>query len=307
MSTTPTRPSRAGSDRTVFILGGGASLGAHQVGALRCLEEQDIEPDVLICSSIGVINGAIYGSGGVPALEEAWESFYSLPKVLYPTWRDNILNGFSLFSIERLASALEEYIDFPKLLESRLDLEFILLNLSRGRGEMWSSQLCQSWEELRGVTRAGYSIPGLFPPVNLRGEYCIDGGFACNIPLEHALDVGATAIYVLAPIASELPYKASFGGMFDYVPRLLDVFWRTIGNMGHLYAHIVDGCFHGVPTTIIEPRTELSGFSIFGLLNSYPEKARRLMDLGYEDTRRALEAGPVSRNHRPAAAALTSA
>ena len=32
----------ATSVRRVFILGGGASLGAHQVGAMRYLEEQGI-------------------------------------------------------------------------------------------------------------------------------------------------------------------------------------------------------------------------------------------------------------------------
>ena len=42
--------------KRVFILGGGAALGAHHVGALKYLEEQGIRPDVIIASSIGVIN-----------------------------------------------------------------------------------------------------------------------------------------------------------------------------------------------------------------------------------------------------------
>ena len=81
--------------RRVFILGGGAGLGAHQVGALKYLDERGIKPDVLICSSIGVINGCVYGSGGVVALEEAWKNFYSLP-LLLPSWRDNPLRGFGI-------------------------------------------------------------------------------------------------------------------------------------------------------------------------------------------------------------------
>ena len=42
--------------RRIFVLGGGAALGAHHVGALRYLEEQGITPDVVVASSIGVIN-----------------------------------------------------------------------------------------------------------------------------------------------------------------------------------------------------------------------------------------------------------
>jgi len=278
----------SGRQRRVFILGGGAGLGAHQVGALKYLDERGIKPDVLICSSIGVINGCIYGSGGVVALEEAWRNFYSLP-VLMPSWRDNPLRGMSLFSMDRLSQRLEEFMDFPKLFESRIDIEIIVLNLSRGSGQMWSSHQCRDWQELRQVSRAGYAIPPLFPPVVIRDEHYIDGGLAWNIPLEHALECGATEIYVLAPIASQLPYKAGFRGTLDYVGRLFDVLWRTIGNMGHLYARIVDGRFHGVPVTVIEPGEELSGFNIFGLFHNTPLRARRLISAGYRDAKRVLE------------------
>jgi NTE family protein len=276
------------SCRRVFILGGGAALGAHQVGALKYLEERGIKPDVLVCSSIGVINGCVYGSGGVVALEEAWRNFYSLP-LLLPSWRDNPLRGLSFFSMDRLSAQLEEFMDFPKLFDSRIDIEVILLNLSRGAGQMWSSKQCRDWEELRTVVRAGYAIPPLFPPVVVRGEYYVDGGLAWNIPLEHALQCGADEIYILAPIASQLPYQASFAGPISYVLRLVDVLWRTIGNMGHLYARIDDGKFHGIPVTVIEPGEELSGFNVLGLFNNTPARARRLISAGYRDAKRVLE------------------
>lgn len=282
------RPRAAGEERRVFILGGGAVLGAHQVGAMKYLDEAGIKPDVLICSSIGVINGCVYGSGGVYALEEAWKNFRTLP-ILLPSLKDNPITGYSLVSMERAAAALEEFMDFPKLVESRLDIEVIVLNLSRGEGQMWSSRDCVDWRELRQLSRAGWALPPLFPPVVLRGEYFIDGGLAWNIPLEHALACDATEIYILAPISSQLPYKHEFGGILDYFGRMIDVLWRTLGNMGHLYARIENGKFHGVPVTIIEPAEDLSGFSIFNLFNSYPEKARRMIQTGYRDAKRAIE------------------
>jgi predicted acylesterase/phospholipase RssA len=282
------RPRAAGEERRVFILGGGAVLGAHQVGAMKYLDEAGIKPDVLICSSIGVINGCVYGSGGVVALEEAWKNFRTLP-ILLPSLKDNPITGYSLVSMDRAAAALEEFMDFPKLVESRLDIEVIVLNLSRGEGQMWSSRDCVDWRELRQLTRAGWALPPLFPPVTLRGEYFVDGGLAWNIPLEHALDCDATEIYILAPISSQLPYKHEFRGILDYFGRMIDVLWRTLGNMGHLYARIENGMFHGVPVTIIEPAEDLSGFSVFNLFNSYPEKARRMIQTGYRDAKRAIE------------------
>src|SRR5262245_31209301 len=135
--------------KRVFILGGGAALGAHHVGALKYLEEQGIKPDAIVGSSIGVINACCYASGGVAGLEQAWREFRSLPRIFSPSLRHNPMFGLSLFSMDRLASSIEEHIDFPKIFESRLELEFILLNLSRGRGEVYGKNECANWRELR--------------------------------------------------------------------------------------------------------------------------------------------------------------
>ncbi len=150
--------------KRVFILGGGAALGAHHVGALKYLEEQGIKPDAIVGSSIGVINACCYASGGVAGLEQAWHEFRSLPRIFSPSLRHNPVLGLSLFSMDRLASAIEEHIDFPKIFESRLELEFILLNLSRGRGEVYGKSDCATWRELRTIARAGYAIPAALPP-----------------------------------------------------------------------------------------------------------------------------------------------
>lgn len=276
--------------KRVFILGGGAALGAHHVGAMRLLEEQGVKPDVIVGSSIGVINACCYVSGGLAQLEEAWSGFYSLPRIFSPSLRHNPIFGRSLFSMERLQSAVEEYIDFPKIFESRIDLEFILLNVSRGRGEVYSKRDCNGWRDLRTLSRAGYAIPLLFPPVRFRNDWFVDGGFAWNIPLEHALGLGATEIYLLAPIASQLPYRGRLGGVIDFVQRFADVMWRTIGNMGYLYARMENGRLHDVPVTIIEPGEQYSGFGPLHVFNAYPRKNRELMDAGYRDAKRIMAA-----------------
>src|SRR4051794_24649415 len=44
--------------RTAFVLSGGASLGAIQVGMLRALVERDVRPDLIVGTSVGAVNGA---------------------------------------------------------------------------------------------------------------------------------------------------------------------------------------------------------------------------------------------------------
>src|SRR5206468_10320534 len=109
-----------------------------------------------------------------------------------------------------------------------------------------------------------------------------------NIPLDRSVDLGATEIYLLAPIASQLPYRSRFRTFAGFAQRFLDVMWRTIGNAGYLYARMEGGRFHGVPVTVVEPGEQWSGFGPFAVFNAYPRKNRNLMAAGYRDAKRAL-------------------
>ena len=275
--------------RRVFILGGGASLGAHQVGAIKRLVEHGITPDAIVGSSIGVINACLYVSGGVENMEQAWMSFPSVAKMFRPSLRDNPISGRSLFSMEPFAEAIEKFIDFDKVHLSPIELSFILLNLSRGEGQFFSNRSAESPAELRKLSRAGYAIPVLFPPVRHRGEMYADGGFAWNVPLLQAIEMGATEIYVLAVVATALPFKRSFRGMPDLLMRLTDVMWRTIGNIGFVTTRIeADGTYRGIPVTVIQPTEELAGFKPMALLSTSRPRTQKLISTGYRDTTREL-------------------
>lgn len=277
--------------RRVFILGGGASLGAHQVGALRYLEEQGVRPDAIVGSSIGVVNACVYASGGVEALEEAWRSVAIGVTDFRPSLRHNPVTGLSFASIDGLQRQFERWIDYPKLLETPLDLSFIVLNLSRGEGQFVSNRQDHSVADLRKLVTAGYSIPILFPPVAHRGEYYVDGGFAWNVPILQAVEMGATEIYVLAVVATDLPYQRRFSGFPQYLMRLADVMWRTLGNVGYVTTRIdPDGTYRGIPVTVIQPTEQHAGFQIGTLLSSSPARSRRLITAGYRDAKRVLTA-----------------
>ncbi|WP_219944193.1 patatin-like phospholipase family protein [Iamia sp. SCSIO 61187] len=42
-----------------FVLGGGGSLGAIQVGMLQALSEHEVSPDMVAGTSVGSLNGAV--------------------------------------------------------------------------------------------------------------------------------------------------------------------------------------------------------------------------------------------------------
>lgn len=283
--------------RRVFILGGGAALGAHQVGALCYLAEQDIVPDAIVGSSIGVINACIYATGGIEALERVWSRFRVLGR-LRPSLKHNPVTGLSLFDVEPFARAVEEHIDFEAVRRSPLDLSFILLNVSRGRGEFVSNRHVESAAEMRRVVRAGYALPGFFPPVRLGGDWYVDGGLAWNVPLLQAVEMGATEIHALTLASTNLSYRRSFGSFPAFLGRLMDVLWVVIGNAGYSTTRIeADGTYRGVPVTVIEPGERYAGLDLFKLFAATPARSRALMVAGYADAKRE-----VARRSRTASA-----
>ncbi|HZU78724.1 MAG TPA: patatin-like phospholipase family protein, partial [Acidimicrobiales bacterium] len=62
--------------RVAFVLSGGGTLGAVQVGALRALVEHGIHADLVLGSSVGALNGAAYAHGStlanVERIRRAW-------------------------------------------------------------------------------------------------------------------------------------------------------------------------------------------------------------------------------------------
>jgi NTE family protein len=48
--------------RTAFVLSGGASLGALQVGMLSALYEHGVAADLLVATSVGALNAAFVAS-----------------------------------------------------------------------------------------------------------------------------------------------------------------------------------------------------------------------------------------------------
>ncbi|MGH7860364.1 MAG: patatin-like phospholipase family protein, partial [Candidatus Binatia bacterium] len=102
-------------EKRVFILGGGAALGAHQIGALRFLEEQGVRPDAIIGSSIGVINACLYATGGIELMERAWAKARSVPGIARLSLRHNPVFGYSFFDVGATLDAIDEFVDYEKI------------------------------------------------------------------------------------------------------------------------------------------------------------------------------------------------
>jgi NTE family protein len=182
-----------------FVLSGGASLGAIQVGMLRALYERGIWPDLIVGTSAGALNGAYIASR-----PQASATADSLARI----WRElrrgqvfpvNPLTGLLGFlgvrdhlvpesGLERL---IERHVECPELEEFPIPLHVVAVDVVTGQ------ELRLSHGPVLEAVLASAAIPGVLQPVSWEGRALMDGGVANNTPISHAVELGAERIYVL--------------------------------------------------------------------------------------------------------------
>ena len=208
--------------QTVLVLQGGGALGAYQVGVYQALHEAGIEPQWVIGTSIGAINGAII-AGNPPEkrleqLSRFWEVVQTRPAAGFGALWSAMANAFANATTvtqgingffepnpraawgmhTRLGVEHAAFYTTAPLLETLGGLiDFDFINAKHGRltlgavnvrsGEM---HYFDSREQPLGVKHvmASGALPPAFPAVRIDGETYWDGGIYSNTPIEVVLD-----------------------------------------------------------------------------------------------------------------------
>lgn len=183
---------------TVFVLSGGANLGAVQVGMLKALLTAGIVPDAVIGASVGAINAAAVAADPTP------EGVERLADVWCRLRRDDVFPGTRLtraVAVARrrsylldpgpLRSLVARWIPFDDLADGRLPLHVATTELRTGRLRWWTSGPAVE------VLVASACLPGVFPPVLLDGGLHVDGAVVSAVPVARAAAIGASVAYVL--------------------------------------------------------------------------------------------------------------
>jgi NTE family protein len=185
-------------ERTAFVLAGGGSRGAVQVGMLAELVDRGIHAGRVYGASVGAVNGAAYCNApnrdGMKKLEEVWRNLSG--EAVFPR---GLVHGPWMFLQQRssvhpntgLRRIVEAGIDFERLEDAEVPLEVVTTSLTDGE-ERWISH-----GPAVDAILASAAIPGIFPPVAIGDDLLVDGGVVNNVPISRAIAGGATRIYVL--------------------------------------------------------------------------------------------------------------
>jgi predicted acylesterase/phospholipase RssA len=240
------------------LSGGGARGGAH-IGILKALEEQGIEVDLIVGTSIGAIIGGLYASGHSPDEIERllvchWQEVFSNQAVrtsnplmqhqkqrqalridlkgLKPSLPAGMLTGqkaVELFGRLTLESMLEADYDFNRL---RMPFWAVATNLNTGEPYIFKKG------RISEAVYASFAEPIVFLPVRKDGLLLVDGGLAANLPTKIAKEMGAD--YVIAvDVTSTEPNSNDGFNLLQMIERVIRI--RTIATTkpNYQYADLV--------------------------------------------------------------------
>ena len=181
---------------TAFVLSGGASLGAIQVGMAVALEEQGIRPDLIVGTSVGAINGSwLAGGRSAVDLAEVWRELRR--EDLFPA---RPLLGLRAFAGRSnhfvpdtgLRAMLAVNVPFARLEESEIPMIVVAADALSGQ-----EVLLTRGNAVDAIT-ASASLPAIYPPVEIDGRLLVDGAVINNTPITIAIEAGATDVWVLS-------------------------------------------------------------------------------------------------------------
>ena len=187
-----------------FVLGGGGSLGAMQVGALIAMFERGIYPDMLIGCSVGALNATVmardYSWKNLEALMALWNQVRG--RDIYPggklnfAWRvltrqEALVDNRNLYRY-LVKSGLEPSLRFGDIRD--VPLFVTATNLSTGQLHLFGES---HDDTVLDALMASSAQPPYLAPWEVKGTRYIDGGAVTPLPLRVALEQGATEIYAL--------------------------------------------------------------------------------------------------------------
>jgi len=208
--------------QVVLVLQGGGALGAYQVGVYHALHERGIEPDWVIGTSIGAINGALIAGNRPEHRLERLQAFWDRVEQASPTdglrlWPGlgNLFSNLgvvslgipsfftpnpaswggaqaqvgveaaSYYSTAPLHHTLSSLVEFDLLAACHPRLTVGAVNVRTGRMHYFDSRDARIGAE---HVMASGALPPAFPAIRIDGEPYWDGGIYSNTPIEAVLD-----------------------------------------------------------------------------------------------------------------------
>lgn len=156
-----------------LVLSGGGMRGAAHIGAIKALEEHNLQPTHIAGTSAGAIVGALYAYG------YSWEhilNFFKNIQIL--NIKNYALNKPGFIDTDKFYPNFKSYIKNDDFSFLKKQLSLTATNILDGNLVVFNKG------ELIKPILASAAIPGIFAPIKIGDSYYVDGGSLNNFPVE---------------------------------------------------------------------------------------------------------------------------
>jgi NTE family protein len=277
--------------KLAFVLSGGGSRGALQVGALQALLESGLQPDLLVGTSIGAVNAtflALHGfsKSGLDLLAATWRKAATLD-LLPSNYVQRTLRAMLGRSTVNPAHRIQDFfiqngltpeLSFADI--KQLQLIIVSADLNSGKpvlhGEDQDSKILDA-------LLMSTALPPWNMPVKKQDHYLMDGGVLSNLPIEPARQMASSHIVALDLLDARELFGA--GNRFGYFLDRLT--FSIMQRQADLELGLAKA--YGVPVLYIN----LVGQEPVALWDF--QHTDELIARGYEITRQAIAHSPLDK------------
>ena len=244
-----------------LALSGGGARGIAHLGVFKALDEAGIEISAISGTSAGAIAGALYANGYEP--EEVLNIIISTRffRLIRPA-----ISKTGIFKMSAAEAIYRKYLphnDFAKL---KIPLTVAATDLKQGKTVFFNSG------DLIKSVMASSCIPVIFDPVEIDGEYYVDGGVLNNLPAEPLLD---HCDFIIGVNTNKVSPDYNLRNFRDLLERvlLMAINYNTYDRAKYC-------------NVLLEP-AEIHRHSAFDV-----QQAKSIFKIGYEHTKHALANDP---------------
>lgn len=192
--------------KTGLVFSGGGARGAYQVGVWKALNELNIKCDIVVGTSIGSINSALYAQGDYQIVEDMWKNIdfnfvfgnSKNKKKSNNKKKDSIFSQKKLFGLEpkNLKKNIEKCLDLDKLYNSKIRCGMVVTKFpSLKMLEISKDEIKR--EEFIDYLIASSTLYPFFKLKKINSKKYIDGGLHNPFPIDYAKKLGADKIIAI--------------------------------------------------------------------------------------------------------------
>lgn len=213
--------------RPALVLGGGATRGLAHIGAIKAFEEQGINFDYVVGTSVGSIIAAFYAAG---VTSEQMISFVKTLNVkdiktgiipLVPSKTDGIQN------------LVKKYLGDINIEDLKRKFCAVAVDIKTGQEIHFTSG------NLSKIVAGSCSVPGVFLPVKYNGYVLHDGGLSNNIPSNVPALVFNCDSVIAIDVNSTRGYGTDSDKLVDTLMASMRIMMKSNSLKGYLNSDII--------------------------------------------------------------------